>query len=33
MKKQTKYIENKADWKVQFEMPLKMCNNRGKWVV
>ena len=24
-----KYIENKADWRVQWGMLLKMCNNRG----
>ena len=25
-----KYIKNKADWKVQLGMPLKMCNNQGQ---
>ena len=26
----SKYIDNKAEWKVQLGMSLKMCNNRGQ---
>ena len=25
-----KYNENKADWRVQWGMPLKMCNKPGQ---